>query len=97
MEVTDMASPALRQISSTLSPKQCVHHAHVVIVMQDFSQDYHESPENWFLRVDQACQVYADAIRMTAATHCKVLIGGNGPICRMAEVKIPSKTHQHQH
>jgi len=90
MEVTDMASPFLLKATLHKSMAACLFQCDLVIYAEDLSRekDPTETNEDWISRVETRVVEVITAMRERRARipFCKMIVGGDGPQCLVAEI-----------
>ncbi len=88
MEVADMVSPSLfrAQLSTTLTG--CLYHCDLLILAEDLSRGATEEKTDWISRVELKTAEVITALndKKTQMVDARILVGGNGPQCYIAEV-----------
>ena len=87
MEAMDMASANLFQISVSSSLLECMYDAHIVLMLEDMGRRVEDETADWLTRVEFSILRYVDPINEVAGDNCRLLIGAEGPLCYMAEVR----------
>lgn len=90
MEVVDMASPILFKATISSSLPMCLYRCQLFILCEDFSRELTEEPVDWINRVEMKVMSIITAFndKRAKTTDCRILVGGEGPQCYIAEVAL---------
>jgi hypothetical protein len=86
MEAVDMASGNLFQITVTSSLAEVMYDAHIILMLEDMSRRLEDETSDWLNRVEWSVLRYSEPMNQVAGDNCRLLIGGDGPQCYIAEV-----------
>lgn len=88
MEITDMASPLLFKAKCVTTLAMAVYRCHLFLLMEDFTRTLMEDHKDWLDRIEFKTARIMNSFNCKAAniTDCRILVGGEGPSCYIAEV-----------
>lgn len=88
MEITDMASPLLYKVRVATTLPTAFYRCHLFLLMEDFSRTLMEESRDWLDRVEFKVVRIMNSFNSTRnkITDCRILVGGEGPSCYVAEV-----------
>lgn len=88
MEINDMASPLLYKALLVTTLPTAFYKCHLFLLMEDFSRTLMEETKDWLDRVEFKCVRIMNAFNSNRnkIQDCRVIIGGEGPSCYIAEV-----------
>jgi len=90
MDTIDLCSQNLFRISPTNSLREAMYHTHLVIVLEDFRRRIEESVQDWLNRMEWKTIRCSEALNEVASDFCRIIVGGDGPQCYVAEVNRTS-------
>ncbi|KAM5156184.1 putative malate dehydrogenase 1B [Callospermophilus lateralis] len=76
METQDLASPVLRSVSSCTTEKYAFHQAHVVIILDDSTEEEVYGLEECLRSKLPLCRLYGHLIEKNAHESVRVIVGG---------------------
>lgn len=88
LETVDLCSRNLFRVSSASTLREVMYSSHLVIVLDDFRRRLEESVEDWLNRVEWKTVQCSEVLNGIASDYCRIIVGGDGPQCYVAEVKM---------
>ncbi|CAL8109595.1 unnamed protein product [Orchesella dallaii] len=88
MEIMDLASPLLYKARVVTTLPMALYRCHLFLLMEDFSRTLMEDKRDWLNRIEYKTVRIMNSFnsKKTKISDCRILIGGEGPSCYIAEI-----------